>query len=77
MSDYDTAVALSRSLGDQTIADILAGLLGCDENEQLTDSEALAGDGLFDELCRLRPDCVGLAQRGQGLLTGKECAGCP
>lgn len=56
------ANVLSKTLPDETIADILECLLGSDENENLNDTEAEEGMVLFESLCTLRRDCVELAQ---------------
>lgn len=55
------ANALNATLGNETMAAVINGLLGCEAETSLKDDEAEAGEFLFDLLTERRPGAVTIA----------------
>lgn len=60
----DVITVLKVTLPVQVAADVLNCLVSCEDDERLTDEQAMAGQLLFDGLCHARPDAVEVATGG-------------
>lgn len=63
MTINNIASALAKTCGEDTLASLLSALLSSEDNPELTDDEAQAGQTLFDALMVAVPEStVELAQ---------------
>lgn len=53
---------LAKTLSTEQVAGILNALLGCEAEPALSDAEVNLGEAIFDQLCLLCPEAVGIAQ---------------
>ena len=54
----EVARLLAMMLNTETAVNVIESLLCCEEDDRLTDRQAIMGEDLFDDLCELCPKAM-------------------